>query len=87
MASKFIEYDLVMCTVCAHIIANGAYDDDTDAAEKAAAGMAEIWGADARHLSVTEGGADHSTARCGGCGDTDHGERHNAVCLIPREEA
>lgn len=87
MASRFIEYELVVCEVCTNIIANGEYNDGTDAAERAAAGMTEIWGKDARHLSLTGEADTFSTARCGGCGETDHGYRHPAVCLVPREEA
>lgn len=85
--SKFIEYELVVCEVCAHILANGELNDGTDRAERAAAGMAEIWGKDARHLSVAGDEDPFSTARCGGCGQTDHGPRFPAVCLVPREEA
>lgn len=33
-----------VCQVCMHLIANGEYNDGTDAAEKCSAGMVRIWG-------------------------------------------
>lgn len=41
---KFVEYDLSVCTVCAHLIANGEFNDGTDAAEIAQRGMDAKWG-------------------------------------------
>lgn len=50
LAPKFDETELAVCVVCIHLLANGEYDDGTDAAERAGEGMASIWGDDARHL-------------------------------------
>lgn len=82
--AKFNEVELSICTVCAHLFANGEYDDGTDAAEVASKGIDRKWGADARHISVTDGGEDFSTSDCDTCGDHLHGERHNAVALLPK---
>lgn len=75
--------ELSVCTVCIHLLANGEYNDGTDAAEVAAAGKVRIWGDDARHL--TPGGEDlgHCTSDCDGCGDSEHGDRFRAYVMIP----
>lgn len=81
-----MQYDtteLAVCTVCICLLANGEYDDGTDAAETAEAGVARIWGEDAKHL--TYGGDDlgFSWSSCDGCGDTHGGDRFRASAMIP----
>lgn len=92
----FEKAELSVCVVCAHLLANGEYDDGTDAAEQAAKGMARIWGDDARHL-IAGGHVEDcdgsepcgcldgwfSWSDCDGCGSEMGGERHRAVALIP----
>lgn len=82
--ARFDTYELEICTVCAHLIANGEYNDGTDAAEVSAAGIEATWGADAIHLSVTGGEPLFSTSPCDGCGNSDNGDRIKAVALIPK---
>lgn len=81
---QFNQTELRVCTVCICLMANGEYNDGTDAAEVATAGMKRIWGKDVRHL--VPGGEDlgfHTTS-CDSCGQTDHGDRYAATALIPR---
>lgn len=75
--------ELSVCTVCIHLLANGEYDDGTDAAEIAAAGMQRIWGADTVHLVPGVGCLGHCSSDCDGCGDTLAGDRFEAAALIP----
>lgn len=75
-----------VCTVCICLIANGEYDDGTDAAEVCWRGMREMWGDDMRHMSPgssEDGEPGFSTQSCEGCGDWHHGDRHAAYVLIP----
>jgi hypothetical protein len=82
--SNFEEIELLVCTVCIHLLSNGEYNDGTDAAEVAAAGQLIIWGENAIHL--VPGGDDqgYCTGACDSCGNTDHGDRFTAAALIPK---
>jgi hypothetical protein len=81
---NFDTTEIDVCIVCICLIANGEYNDGTDAAERCAAGQAAIWGADVRHLIPGGGREDDDGERgfswsaCEGCGDTDGGDRHQA---------
>lgn len=88
--TEFETHELAVCTVCLHLLANGEYNDGTDAAEVASAGMVRIWGDDARHL-VPGGGRDDddgergfSWCSCDGCGSPLGGDRYQAYALIPK---
>ena len=85
MATRYDETELSICQVCLHLLANGEYNDGTDAAEIAAKGMARIWSKDARHLVLGGDELGYSTSDCGGCGDWHHGDRFAATALIPRK--
>lgn len=89
---------LSVCTVCIHLLANGEFNDGTDAAEVAGNGMARIWGNDAIHLVPGGGHRDNecdgecdgecdnlgfSWSSCDGCGESLGGDRHAATALIP----
>lgn len=76
--------DLSICLVCLHLLANGEYNDGTDAAETAAYGMHNRWGDLARHIIPEGTELGYSAHHCEGCGTTDHGDRYSAVLLIPR---
>jgi hypothetical protein len=41
-----------VCTVCVQLIANGEYNDGTDAAEKCAEGQVRIWGDNASAMCI-----------------------------------
>lgn len=75
--------ELSVCDVCINLIANGEYNDGTDAAKKAGAGIESKWGDQARHFVL--GGEDfgHCMSDCDACGQTDHGDRYSAVALLP----
>ncbi|WAL67128.1 hypothetical protein ORV05_04890 [Amycolatopsis cynarae] len=95
--SEFDITELSVCTVCIHLIANGEFDDGTDAAEKCAEGQAKIWGENAIHL-VAGGHVEDcdgsepcgctepwfSWSSCDGCGETLGGDRFHAAALIPQ---
>jgi hypothetical protein len=69
--------------VCLHLLASGEFNDGTNAAETASAGMERLWGAAARHLVADGTELGFSTWSCDTCGDTDHGDRYRAIALIP----
>jgi hypothetical protein len=80
---RFEHIELAVCVVCLHLLANGEFNDGTDAAETADAGMERLWGDTARHLVADGAELGFSTWSCEGCGDTDHGDRYRAIALIP----
>jgi hypothetical protein len=80
---RFVHFELAVCVVCLHLLANGEFNDGTDAAEIAAAGMHRIWGDIARHLVADGTELGFATWSCEGCGNTDHGDRYRVVALIP----
>lgn len=81
--SKFNETELSVCDVCRYLIAYGEYNDGEDTAETASAGIARIWGDDAKHF-ISDGAAlGYCISSCDACGNTDHGERFRATALIP----
>lgn len=82
--ARFDLAELSVCTVCIHLLANGEYDDGTDAAALCADGMANLWGDDARHLIADGEELGYSTSACEGCDDTDHGDRFAATLLRPK---
>ena len=74
-----VTHDLDVCTVCIHLIANGEYDDGTDAAEKCSAGQVAKWGDLAVHMVLGDTEDTWFSMRdCEGCGDTDGGDRFHA---------
>jgi hypothetical protein len=81
--TKFDQAELAVCMVCLHLLANGEFNDGTDAAESAASGMARLWGDNARHLVADGTELGFSTRPCESCGDTCHGDRYRAIALIP----
>jgi hypothetical protein len=80
---RFERIELAVCIVCLHLLANGEFNDGTDAAENAAIGMILLWGDNARHLVADGTELGFGTWPCEGCGNTDHGDRYRAVALIP----
>jgi hypothetical protein len=79
------QYDFVnlaVCVVCIHLIANGEFNDGTDAAETAVTGMQRLWGPRARYLLPDGTELGYSTSSCESCGDT-HGDRYRAIAAIP----
>ncbi len=77
-----VAIELRVCTVCIHLLANGEYNDGTDAAEVCAAGITRLWGQEPPwHL--VPGGAElgYCTSSCDGCGDTLHGDRFEAFAF------
>jgi hypothetical protein len=81
--TTFEQTELSVCVVCLHLLANGEFNDGTDAADTAGAGMERLWGDNARHLVADGEELGFSTWSCDGCGDTDHGDRYRAIALIP----
>jgi hypothetical protein len=77
------QIELAVCVVCLHLLANGEFNDGTDAAETTVTGMYRIWGFNVRHLSADGAELGFSTWPCEGCGNTDHGDRYRAIALIP----
>lgn len=80
MSVEFTE--ISVCAVCINLIANGEYNDGTDAAEKCAEGQERLWG---KTWLVAGGGTEEDdgdkgfcTTSCDGCGDTYHGDRFRA---------
>lgn len=82
--TSFEEYRLSVCEVCLHLLANGEYNDGTDAAERANDAMIEKWGEDTKHLIPGSEEFGFSTSECDTCGDDLHGNRHEAIALIPK---
>ena len=75
-----------VCTVCLCLMANGEYNDGTDAADACLRGMRELWGDDVRHMIAgcsDDGEPGYSTQSCEGCGDWQHGDRHIAYVMVP----
>lgn len=83
MNSKFDITDLEVCVVCLHLLANGEYNDGTDAADIAQSGIARLWGDDARHLVPGDNELGFSTRPCEACGNPLHGDRHEAHLVKP----
>lgn len=82
--TRFDQVELSVCQVCLHLLANGEYNDGTNAAETAVTGMYRIWGFNVRHLVADGEDLGFSTSSCDGCGDTHHGDRYRAVALLPK---
>ena len=76
--------DLSVCTVCIHLLANGEYNDGTDAAETCSAGQLATWGDDLMHMVPGDEDLGFCQSSCDGCGDSDHGDRFRAHLLIPQ---
>jgi hypothetical protein len=81
--SKFDQVELSVCTVCLCLLANGEFNDGTDADEIAGACMARIWGDNARHLVADGEDLGLSTSPCDACGATHLGARYTAFALLP----
>jgi len=75
--------ELSVCVVCIHLLANGEYDDGTDAAEVASAGQLAKWGDDVQHLVAGGDDLGFMKSDCDGCGDHHHGDRFRAYLMIP----
>lgn len=84
-------FELAVCEVCIHLLANGEFDDGTNAAEVAGKGMERSWGPMAQHLvpgTDDEGDSlGHSRHSCQGCGSIEEGERFRAFAVIPKPES
>lgn len=89
---RFAIYSIKVCTVCIHLLANGEYNDGTDAAEMCAEGLSARWphGEALEDGTVFDGlvpGLDEygfSTSACEGCGDTLHDDRFEAFAFFRR---
>ena len=73
--------ELAVCVVCLHLLANGEYDDGTDAAERAGAGLLRRWGDLAARIVADGTDLGFRATACEGCGDPAHGDRYRAVLL------
>lgn len=73
-----VTHDLDVCTVCVHLIANGEFDDGTDAAEKCSARQVKIWGPLAVAMVLGDDDEWFSYRSCDGCGDQLAGDRFHA---------
>lgn len=82
---KYEHYDLSVCVVCIHLLANGEYDDGTDVGEQTAEKMAQLWGDNTRHLVPGNYEQGFRVTTCDGCGSQLHGDRHEAHALIPSD--
>lgn len=80
---RFEITELSVCTVCIHLLANGEYDDGTNAGDRTAAGMEAIWGDDAQYLTPDGTELGFRASACEGCGNSDHGDRFRAVLMVP----
>lgn len=80
---RYETLEIAVCTVCIHLLANGEYDDGTNAADDCARGQSDLWGANARHLIANGDALGFSHFRCDGCGDRLAGDRFRAVVLLP----
>jgi hypothetical protein len=71
-----------VCLVCIHLLANGEFNDGTDAADVAGSAMAVTWSG----WHLVPGNEEHGycTSSCGGCGDTLHGDRFEAFAFEVR---
>lgn len=83
--SKFNITELEVCTMCIHLLANGEYDDGTNAVVIVADGIRRTWGANVSHLVPGSSDLGFSWSSCDGCGSTLGGNRHEASALIPLE--
>jgi hypothetical protein len=81
---RFEITDLSVCIVCVHLIANGEYDDGTDAADVCGEGQQRIWGDDAAHMALGDNDFGFSWSPCEGCGESLAGDRFYAVVMVPR---
>jgi len=79
---KFMIEDYEVCTVCAHIIANGEFDDGTNARELAISGtlLRHPEGYTGMHLDA-DPEIGFRTTMCDTCGENLHGDRFKAVRL------
>ena len=82
MPGKTVALDLSVCLVCIHLLANGEFNDGTDAAEVCAAGIARLWGSEPP-WNLVPGSEEfgYRTSPCEGCGDTMHGDRFEAFAF------
>jgi hypothetical protein len=69
-------HKISVCLVCIHLLANGEFNDGTDAAEVCAAGIEREWAGYRLIPGSEEEG--YSSRPCGGCGDVMHGDRFEA---------
>lgn len=84
--TRWDERELESCEPCLFVIMYGSYDNGEDDGERAAAGIARIWGDDARHLIGQGDRLDElSTRSCQTCGDDTHGTRFRVTLLKPLE--
>lgn len=81
--AEFDTTELSVCQVCIHIMANGEFNDGTDAAEVCTAGWARVWGDDAKYLTPGSEDLGFRTTSCDGCGDDYHGDRYQAWMMKP----
>lgn len=76
-----VSHDLDVCTVCIHLIANGEFNDGTDAADKCSAAQVRIWGNLAVSMVAGDDDVWFSYRSCDGCGHQAAGDRHHAHIL------
>lgn len=95
--AMIITHELQVCTMCLHLIANGDYDDGTDAAARCAQGLVQRW--DDLTAQIVPGLAapcgcspdedcecanlGYHLSPCDGCGDDEPGDRFAVVILEP----
>lgn len=81
---RVIADDLLVCTDCTLLIANGETGNGIETDELVAAAQVAIWGDDAIGLTLNcpeDCDGRFSSRSCDGCGDPLAGDRHPAVVL------
>jgi hypothetical protein len=82
--SMYVETELEVCVVCAHLIANGEYDDDgTDAALIASMAMVDRWADRAADIVLGGDELGFRLRPCDACGSELAGDRFTAGILTP----
>lgn len=90
----FEVHELSVCNECIQLLANGGCDGcetcvfsdnpESEPCQTVADRMVAKWGDDTMHLSPGSGDLGYCQSECQGCGQTDHGDRFEAVALIPQ---
>ncbi|MGC2652281.1 MAG: hypothetical protein WA317_01475 [Mycobacterium sp.] len=83
-----MEYEITeldVCTVCIHLIANGEFNDGTDAADVARAGWETTFGDQAQYLTYGGEELGFSWSSCDACGNGDGGDRYRASLMVPAD--
>lgn len=77
----FAQEELSVCVVCAHIIANGKFDDGTNATDLAISRTLLRYREGYTGMSVNGDEPSFSTTPCDTCGEELHGDRFNVTRL------